>query len=371
MQRATKNLVVDVQAVRPDSAGALTYIRGMLEGLSRVEHDYRVILVGHRASLNVLSRDVHAGVLELPLNTQSTFNRLLYVWRLRRRIEEEFEGGNTVYWMPFSMGIVSPFKRIKTIVTVHDLLVFQHPKRLPWRRRIPRKYGMRKAIAYADAIVCVSEFTKQQLYLLFGHVIADKKIDVIYEGYKVAPTECERTHAILDQREPFLLIVGVNKNMEFLLRCFHRLRREHGYAGKLYIVGNIGSHKEIPLAIRRYDLHQSVRCLGFVDDAELPSLYRACDAFVFPSDYEGFGLPILEASYYGARICTSDAASLAEVGPLCKAQCANPFNEKEFTQAIDRTLRMEKPSPTVHDGFSWTKASQALVRICDSLLAGD
>ncbi|MBN1912291.1 MAG: glycosyltransferase family 4 protein [Pirellulales bacterium] len=222
----------------------------------------------------------------------------------------------------------------------------------------------------ADAIVCISDFTKQQLYLLFKDGITNKKVCRIYLGGKDISLDRERAHPILQEGESFLLFVGVggkNKNLPFLVACFDRLRREYAYLGKLYIVGQSGQDKDLIRAIGDLRLEQHVRQLGFVDDAELPSLYRACDAFVFPSYYEGFGLPALEASRYGARVCASDAASLGEIAPLCNAHCANPFDEYEFTQAMHETVNSARPPELEAECFNWENAAHQLLEICNAL----
>src|SRR6185295_17421673 len=150
-----------------------------------------------------------------------------------------------------------------------------------------------------------------------------EKISVIYnaidERFAIPPREEEvdRVRERYQLAGAFVLYAGnvkPHKNLERLIDAFHRLRRAGFDHVKLVIIGDeISKHPALRRAVHRHNLHKYVRFLGFVSDETLAVLYRLASVFVFPSLYEGFGLPPLEAMASGTPVVTSNVSSLPEV----------------------------------------------------------
>ena len=180
--------------------------------------------------------------------------------------------------------------------------------------------------------------------------------------------------------DPFVLYAGnikPHKNLERLIESFHMLRR-HGFDEvKLLIIGDeISKYATLRRAVHRYKLHKHVRFFGFVSDQTLAALYRMAEVFVFPSLYEGFGLPPLEAMASGTPVITSNVSSLPEVVGDA-ALLIDPYEPGAIADAMhrvlsDATLRAslrERGLARVRE-FSWERSIGRLREIYDEVLAG-
>lgn len=365
------NLLIDTQVVRYDLGGGLRYINGMLPSIVKLNNKFKIYLIGNNGVLELLKIDSKKiSLIEPGINTTYPLKRLLYSFKLNQDLDNKFQN-NTIYWLPFNYGLPFKMKNITTIVTLHDLGRFQYPEFYPFFRRQFKKRGVAQAVKNANAIICVSKFTKQQLYFYFNKQIRNKPIYTIYEGCSVIDERSFLMHDVLKKRERYMLFVkvgGKNKNIEFLLQCFCRFKDKYTYKGKLYIVGSIEKKRKEQLfkIIRGSGFENAIRFLGFVKDEELPLLYKNCDLFLFPSYYEGFGLPPVEASYYGAKVCASDAAAVEEVSKDF-AFLANPFNVDNFTIAMKKALDSKDRKTVDTEKYNWDNAARHFLGICEKI----
>jgi len=217
-----------------------------------------------------------------------------------------------------SPDFIAPRGPWRKVVTVHDLAYL----RMPWLlTKESRRYynGIRRAVAWADAIIAVSEATARDLRDLLDVPVA--KVDVIYEAADEALTPMPKAEAaaVVQQQYglagPFVLFVGTiepRKNLPTLVHAVSLLRREMPV--QLVVAGRRGWLSEPVFdAVRRQALGDGVVFLGEVSPAELRPLYSAAEVVTLPSLYEGFGLPPLEAMACGTPVVISNAAALTEV----------------------------------------------------------
>lgn len=211
--------------------------------------------------------------------------------------------------------------KVKTIVTIHDLIFLRYPEFFTWvdRRTYLRK--LRYATRTADCIVAICEQTKQDL-IDFMHVPASR-IKVVYQScsplFYDHPDESYRVEVLrrYEIHQPYLLSVGAleaRKNLVMLVEAFAELKDQVPH--DLILVGN-GKweyRKLIEAAIARHGLASRVKFLPNVAQGELPSLYQSADLFVYPSLFEGFGIPIIEAMFCGLPVVTSQGSCFAESG---------------------------------------------------------
>ncbi len=211
------------------------------------------------------------------------------------------------------------------VVTIHDLILTHFPTRRATTLG-PLKYAVKqlgyqltlsRAVSRAAKIITVSEFTKQDIRSYFGY--DPKKIVVTYEAVDPFPETMVDVPAVLqkyDIRQPYLLYVGnayPHKNLEKLIALLHELPAAQKTL-QLVIIGKADYFQNrIRQLVHDAGIGNRVRFPGYVPDTELGVLYQQAHAFIFPSLYEGFGLPPLEAMAYGTPVLSSDAACMKEI----------------------------------------------------------
>lgn len=206
----------------------------------------------------------------------------------------------------------------RSVLTIHDLSSLTMPEvnRRGWLAH--RLFG-RRVCRHVDRIIAISEHTKRDL--LHYHRVPEEKIRVVPNGLSArfqppTPGDVARVRDRWTGGRPFLLFVGVlqpRKNIPALLRAYAAARAQ-GLDRPLVIAGGKGwGYEPIFALVEELKLHDAVIFTGRVDDTELPALYGAAEVFVFPSLYEGFGWPPLEAMASGTPVICSNASSLPEV----------------------------------------------------------
>jgi glycosyltransferase involved in cell wall biosynthesis len=242
--------------------------------------------------------------------------------------------------------VVSPLTSCPTVVTIHDCIHLRFPQYLPNRAaHLYARAMMTQAARRARRILTVSHASKEDI-LRYLKVPASK-IEVIYnaldERLATPPTDeaITRVRERFQLRPSFILYAGnikPHKNVDRLIEAFAILRRKRGDDLKLLIIGDeISKYPNLRRLVHTSQLHQHVRFLGFVPDATLAVLYRLAAAFVFPSLYEGFGLPPLEAMASGTPVITSNVSSLPEVVDDA-ALLIDPMNPGAIAEAMRRVL---------------------------------
>ena len=262
------------------------------------------------------------------------------------------------------------FYRGKGIVTVHDMAYHRFPETIPRKRRIYYKVIFDSSITSADRIIAVSNFTKSEIIHFFPST--EDKIEVIYPGGSLLPkiekNEEEDVCKICRLEDPFFLTVGTlepRKNLDFLLSTYRKYLREGGLLD-LAIVGKMG-WLQSDLLIPYQDLIQShrVHVLGYLTDRELATIYAAARALIFPSLYEGFGLPLLEAWQQGTPTLVSKGHALSEIG----ADAALFFDPYDSISLMKRMFLLEDQVDAAIYGlkgmerqkeFSWDKCVSQL-----------
>jgi glycosyltransferase involved in cell wall biosynthesis len=265
---------------------------------------------------------------------------------------------------------------IPTLLTVHDLSFIHYPEVYP---EVLVKYLNKvvpRSVERATHILADSAATKQDLMALWD--VPDEKVTVLYSGVSQAFTRVEdeaRITAVRDKyhlgEAPYLLSVGTvqpRKNYQMLIQAFAPLADQ--FPHNLYIAGGKGwLYDEMMAEIEKQGLTERVRFIGFVDDADLPTLYSGADLYLFPSLYEGFGLPMLEAMACGVPVIASNVSSLPEVGEET-AVMLPPHDRQSWTETIAKILTSSiQQEQMISAGyqqikkFSWEKSSQQLLEI--------
>jgi glycosyltransferase involved in cell wall biosynthesis len=355
--------------------GVGTYTRNVVRALGRIDVSNEYFLIGPPAKLaemEPLPPNFHTVPLDQPdttvkgyLETRSTLNRL----------QCDLVHVPHLFWMPRYLNC--PY-----VVTVHD--VFDHMARIRGRSGLRRSLHFHltsRVLKGAARIFAVSNFTKNEISSIFK--IRPSRIEVIYNAIDERflhghTTEADRK--LLQERYqinyPFLLYAGrisPHKNLVRIIEAFSALRAELEKDGKypdlkLIIIGDeLSKNPDLRRTVIRGCVQNDVRFLGFVPIDVLRIFYDAAKIFVFPSLYEGFGLPPLEAMAHGTPVLASNTSSLPEVVGNA-AVLVNPENVFEIMRAMHRVLcdqglreRMKRRCNEQVKKFSWDVAARQLM----------
>lgn len=269
---------------------------------------------------------------------------------------------------------------IKTIITVHDLVAFLHPNTHQKKATIIEKLLLRRALRRAAHVVTVSENTRTDLLQRFHY--DPKKISTVIcaasEEFKpIAPENLRNFMTQTNLPEKFFLAVGTlepRKNYLNLITAFKNIS-DHYPDFHLIIVGKNGwQYEKIHAAIKENYLNKKVHLLGYLSNKSLVNLYSLAKALVFPSFYEGFGLPPLEALQCGCPVIASHTSSIPEVVGE-SALLINPENPTQITEAMLKiikdpglTLRLRQKGLKQAGKFSWEKSAKKLLKIFEASL---
>ncbi len=268
------------------------------------------------------------------------------------------------------------------VLTVHDLALLRLPEL--GTRALRHLVGRaRQTTAAARRVIAVSESTARDLRELLS-VPADK-IRVVYSGCApqfrpLAPADCAAALRRYGISPPYVLHVGTlepRKNLVRLLSAYRRAGATLADWPALVLVGEPGWGTDaVRKAIAHLGLGDRVRLTGAVAGADLPALYSAAEAFVYPSLYEGFGLPPLEAMACGVPVITSEVASLPEVvgdaalriDPRDEAALADALTRVLTDAALRASLRARGPARAQH--FTWERCARATLAVYEEALGG-
>ena len=222
----------------------------------------------------------------------------------------------------FTNGMVPLASPVPTVVTIHDVSLRLYPRYHPARRVLLNRPLVDIAARRAHAIITVSDTAKRDIVDLYR--IDPERVHVVYEAAAPAfrrvtePAELDRVRRTYRLRDRIILYVGTiepRKNLPALIEAFAAARHEAGIDHQLVCVGPYGwLSRDLDDRIRRANLVDDVAFTGYVPFADLPAFYSLAEMFVYPSVYEGFGLPVIEAMACGVPVITGRAAALAEVG---------------------------------------------------------
>ncbi len=267
---------------------------------------------------------------------------------------------------------------VPVVYTLYDMSQTEHPEYHTERNRLVCFNGLFDASLHADHIVSISEYSRNRFLKWFPHV-EPARVSVVYPAARpsiAAPPETMQIENVLRKfdltSDEFWLAVGTiepRKNYGLLLEAYGQLVAElPGDVPPLCIAGQAGwIESSLASRIQQLGLEDRVRCLGFVDDSELAVLYRACFAFVYPSLYEGFGLPVVEAMACGAAVVAMRSTSLPEVvgeaGLLVSPHSPAAYFEamKQLVIAPGRRADLRAAAPYQAQRFSWQQSASALL----------
>jgi glycosyltransferase involved in cell wall biosynthesis len=282
--------------------------------------------------------------------------------------------GAEVFWGP---GFLVPItgRGFRKVVTFHDLSFEKKISSFPFATRIYFQTLFRRSAVRADKIIAVSDFTKNEIGKYYGRP-CEEKTKVILNGYDPhfdKPVLEERARAARALHPyPYILAVGnlePRKNLSRLIEAFQILKQEENIPHRLVLIGQKAwLFKSIFDDARATGLEDQIIFTGYISNSELAERYQAADLFVFPSLYEGFGLPVLEAMASGIPVVASNLASIPEIAGDA-ARFIDPLDARQMASTILEVIRSPELRRKLAEmgrrrcrDFSWGRSAEALLR---------
>ncbi len=376
-------IALDYTAGIRQPAGIGQYARGLVKNMLALDtqNEYRMITSGRATKEHPFptARNVRGRNLYI---ADRYLNILWYRWRMPI-YANIFTGSADIY---HGLDFVLPPLRGKArkIVTVHDLAFLQHPETAVPSLAAYLNKVVPESVALADVVAANSFATRQAL--IEHYQTSPEKITVIPCGIEsyfkriTDPVILEATRNKFELTHPFILSVGTlepRKNHLGLIKAFYEIQQRNKSSVQLVIAGGKGwLYEETLQVIQELKLEDKVRFLGRVSDLELITLYSMADVFAFPSFFEGFGIPPLEAMACGAPVITSNTSSLPEVTGDAALQI-DPHDIQAIAQAISRLLEDEQLRDDLRQKgyrqvkkYAWPRIARKMLSIYQKLHEG-
>lgn len=380
-ERSTLRIGINALFLIPGKVGGTeVYTRNLVKGFTEVDPSNEYVVFANRESKGVFdSSGPGVEVVDCPVRAESRPRRLLweqFILPVRAR-----QLGLDVL---FSAGMTCPFvSPVKQVLVVHDLQHVNQPQNFAWYYLPFLKFFIYMSSKRAERIVTISKHVKRQIEDFYR--IPPEKVHVVYNAVdtkrfaRKSPEEVRVVRERYDLPEMFILYAAStlpHKNHPRLLEAFKKVREKHPSV-KLVLTGARGQGREaVERKITELGLESSVVFLGWLPFEDLPAIYSASEAFVFPSLHEGFGIPLVEAMAAGTPVVCSGIEPLTEVAG--DAACfIDPTDARDIASGImkvleDRGLRegLVRKGLQRAGKFSWETTARETLSILKSCVEG-
>ena len=301
-------------------------------------------------------------------------NKFLFIqWRLYRTLQKI----NADYYIFLSFTSPVLFKKKKIINAIHDLTCWDCPESIPLKMKYYYRYTYWVAAKRSWKIVTVSKFSQQRICDKYN--LNEENVPVIYDGltdiFRAEPHNNPRLKEKYNLPNNYILSLSTiepRKNIQLLIRTYNKLLVQKPDLPDLVLAGREG-WKLDNIVKDDEKIREKIHFTGFIDDEDLAQIYREAELFVFPSIYEGFGLPVIEAMSQRTLVVCSDAASLPEIAgdagimfiSNSETSLMNALN-KALNLLPDEREKLIKTGVAIACGFSWQKEAEYLMKIMNN-----
>jgi glycosyltransferase involved in cell wall biosynthesis len=356
--------------------GIENYTYNVIKEFAKISDNEKIFLINYED--NNIFPNLNKIIVKNPL--KNITKKSFYFWHIYLQFKlnkKDFK--LDIIHSPENAALFIKLRHQKKIITAHDIIPYLFPETFTPITLLRYKLLFSRTLKTADKIIVVSNSTKKDLINYF--YIPEEKIKVILlaADEKFKPLNHEEVNEVKQRYNlnfPFILYVGTldkRKNISTLIKAFHKLKK-YETKQKLVIAGEKGwKYKELFETIDKLNLQKDVIFTGYVLDEDLPALYNAADLFVYPSLYEGFGLPPLESMACGTPVITSNTSSLPEVVGDAGIMI-DPHNVNGLADAMHEVLTndglredMIKKGLERAKMFSWEKCARETLKVYEEV----
>jgi glycosyltransferase involved in cell wall biosynthesis len=373
-ERIGMRFAIDAHTIGRHLTGNETYVRNLLRQYPRLQENesFLAYVCSEPEAARALPDEIDRRRV-----SSNPFLRLGYELGLRTRLDQP-----SLLHVQYTAPL---FCAVPTVVSVHDVSYIDRPDFFARWRVMQLRSSVERTVRRAAAILTVSNFSRQRIASVYG--IPEEQIEVIYNGVSPAYRPIDRNKAVqtLTRKyglpHPFLLTVGdlqPRKNHKTLIYAFEEmLEADPSLPHHLVCVGkDTWFSKEIREIASRSRFAKRIHFPGFVPDEDLPYFYNACDLFVFPSFYEGFGIPLVEAMACGRAVACSNCTAMPEVVDSA-ALLFDPHSISGMARCIRDLLRekelrtrMERLALQNASRFRWEEAARRTLDVYHRVARG-
>lgn len=335
---------IDLLWVKPNKSGGIeSYIRNLLDGFLELEDENEYVLIMAKDNYHTFKKyfkDKRFKEIICNISANNVKKRILWQNLFLSKVLKEND--IKICFEPvYSKPLIND-KKIKYITTIHDLQALHYPQYFSKIKYYWLKYCWKRTINTSVKIVAISNFVKEDI--INRYIIDPKKIKVIYNPIVIEDDICDfnklKYKFGVEEKKYFYTVSQLlpHKNLEVLIEVFKKIKENNlSIPCKLLISGVSGkSQDKIIELIKRYKMEEEIVLTGYVSNSERNALYKYCSAFLFPSVFEGFGMPPIEAMILGVPVITTKCASIYEVTQGKAIYVEDPYDVNEWINCINK-----------------------------------
>lgn len=342
---------IDLLWVKPQKSGGIeAYIRNLLDGFLEMKNNKNEFILitarDNHMTFNKYLKDSRFKKVICNTNSSNVAKRLL--WQNIRLNGVLKKNEIKVCFEPIYSKPLFNFSNIKYITTIHDLQALHYPEYFSRLKYLWLKFSWGRTLKSSEKIIAISNFVKDDI--ISKYCIDANKIQVINNPIVVNENICKFDKVSkkfnVEENEYYYTVAQLlpHKNLETIIKVIKEIKEKNLNIPKKLVISGINGKSQSNLfnMIRQYNIENEVIFTGYIDDDERNSLYNNCRAFLFPSIFEGFGMPPVEAMLLGATVITTKETSLYEVTKGKANYVNNPFDVEEWIIIINSVSKESK-----------------------------
>lgn len=357
-------IAVDLTWVKPNHNGGIeSYIRNLLDGFCAIDNKIEYFLFcakDNAKTFSTYAKDKKFHIVVCNISAFRVSKRI--IWHNLNFNKILLKHGIYNCFMPVYCKPLLKNKKIKYVTTVHDLQQLHYPEYFSRKRVLWMKFAWKRTIHTSDCIVTISNYVKEdicknfntshtQVYAILNPIVID---DGVEDFLKLS-----KKYGISKNGYMFILSSMLkHKNIMTILKVMEKIKKQKLDIPCKLVLAGIKEEDENRIVdfIKEHSLANDCILAGFISNEERNTLYQNCYAFLFPSIYEGFGMPVVEALMFGSKVITTKCTSIPEVSKGRAVYVDNPFNVDEW---IDKLHLIKKMDNVKYDFPEYDKVAVA------------